>query len=114
MKRVVTEVVIGGLWCASAVKVFGYTWASITSTWSKLPGPGASSQSAAVQASINKNEDQFGIPNSLTGVIDAIEHPLQYPSNAGKGTFGVNGPITHALGKFFGKTVPGFFGGLIP
>lgn len=117
MKRVITEVVIGGLWCASAVKVFGYTWASITSTWSTLPGPGSGSKSAtaaALQRSINKNEDQFGTPNSLTGVIDALEHPLRYPSNTGKGTFGLHGPITRALGNFFGNTVPGFFSGLIP
>jgi hypothetical protein len=49
---VVSDLVVGGLWAACAVKVGGYTWAAFSSTWSQLPAPGGTaSQSASTGSS---------------------------------------------------------------
>lgn len=46
--RPLADAIIGVFWCASAVKVAGYTWAAVQNNWSQLPGPnGQSSQVAS-------------------------------------------------------------------
>jgi hypothetical protein len=108
--RVVTDVVIGGLWAASAVEVSGYTWAAISSTWSALPEPGSGSGGSGSSGglfslSTNKKGQLKGDPlasliHNLTGIN----------LNSGdKGLFGLNGPITKALKGLFssGPSFPG-------
>lgn len=100
---VVTEVLLLGLWSASAVQVAGYTFDAVKSTWSQLPGAGTGGGSDnAVQQSVNKHETGIGAPKDATGLIDSILHPFTFPKNAGTGTFGINGPITKWFEGIFG------------
>lgn len=110
----VTEVVVGGIWIASAVKVLGYTWESVSRTWTQLPPPGSGGGTAvAAPKAVLKADKDIGVPNlakssSATGTASGIAaspiiNPLQKQST-GLAQVIVNG----------GKKVVSVIGGLIP
>ena len=74
----ITEVVVGGFWFAAAIKVGGYTWESVSSTWSSLPNPGSSGGTAVpAPKAVTKADKAIGLPNlakspSFTGTASGI------------------------------------------
>src|SRR5581483_8001311 len=58
-----SEAIIGGFWLASAVKVAGYTWESVSSTWSNLPTPGGGGTTVAPPKAVTKADKALGVPN---------------------------------------------------
>lgn len=44
---IVSEVIVGGFWLASGIKVAGYTWESVSRSWSALPAPGSKGGTAS-------------------------------------------------------------------
>jgi hypothetical protein len=93
--RLVTDVVIGGLWTASAVEVAGYTWAAVSSTWSALPAPGSTGGGTGSGTSPSSVADS--LIKDLTGIN------LKSKFWTGHGLLGLHGPITKAIENFFGS-----------
>lgn len=91
--RIVTDVVIGGLWAASAVEVTGYTWASVKSTWTTLPEPGSPGGGSSTSPS--------SVADSLIKDLTGIN--LKSKFWTGHGLLGLHGPITKAIENFFGS-----------
>lgn len=100
-----SEVIVGAGWGASTVWVIAHIWDAGLATFSSFPDAMTGNANAELQKSINKNEGAI-LPKNTTGLLDEILHPFKFPSNEGKGTFGIHGPIT----KFFGGIINSIFG----
>ena len=100
---ILTEIVVGGLWFASAVKVAGYTWESVSRTWSKLPEPGSKGTVVAPPKAVQKADKALGVPNLDRNKSFTLQ------------TAGVAAsPPAPGLAQGIINKVTGFVGGLIP
>lgn len=79
------DLIIGGLWCASAVKVLGYTWQAYSQTWSTMPtaSAGSASQSPSTVATGVASDI---LKNGIEAIGKAEEQATKSAVTPAKGT----------------------------
>lgn len=103
----VTEIVVGGVWIASAIKVGGYTWESVSRTWSALPPPGSGSQAVAPPKAAVAAAKAIGLPKLAQNVPGVAASPVVNPlqkTDQGVAQTIVNG--AKSVGKAIGNLLP--------